>query len=87
MAEVKKTESKDDVKVALGVVVGVDELVERISASVCSKLSLEVEEKAKKETKEEKKGDKFDIKSFLAFAFPAVFIAFFGIRLILLFLK
>ena len=46
-----------------------------------------MEEKAKKETKEEKKGDKFDIKSFLAFAFPAVFIAFFGIRLILLFLK
>ena len=50
-------------------------------------MSLEVEEKKKKETKEEKKGDKFDIKSFLAFAFPAVFIAFFGIRLILLFLK
>ena len=34
MAEVKKTESKDEVKVALGVTVGVDELVERISASV-----------------------------------------------------
>ena len=54
MAEVKNTEKKDEVKVALGVTVGVDELVERISASVCSKLSLEVEEKKKKETKEEK---------------------------------
>ena len=45
MAEVKNTERKDEMKVALGVTVGVDELVERISASVCSKLSLEVEEK------------------------------------------
>ena len=41
MAEVKNTERKDEMKVALGVVVGVDELVETTSTTVCSKLSLE----------------------------------------------